>query len=130
MHKVPKKIGKLAKRGELYDIIDALRLLTVAYMDMCGISIGCRTVVFCAAGEWQERLAWMDLPLSEIARKSGLTDFMPYITSDYNPKIYNRYNIAVMDREEILSCFEQIVNEDVFDEPTTEVLCWGTLKAT
>ena len=130
MHKVPKKIGKLAKRGELYDIIDALRLLTVAYMDMCGISIGCRTVVFCAAGEWKSRLAWLDLPLSEIARKSGLIDFFPYVTSEYDPEIYDRYDIAGMDCEELLTCCGHIVNEDVFDEPTTEVLCWGILKAT
>ena len=130
MHKVPKKTGKLAKRGELYDIIDALRLLTVAYMDMCGISIGCRTVVFCAAGEWKSRLAWLDLPLSEIARKSGLIDFFPYVTSEYDPEIYDRYDIAGMDCEELLTCCGHIVNEDVFDEPTTEVLCWGLLKAT
>ena len=128
MQKVSKKIEKLAMRGEQHDIMDALRLLTNAYMDMCGISLGCRTVVFCAAGEWQERLAWMDLPLSEIARKSGPTEFMPYITSDYDPEIYDKYDIAAMEREEILSCFEQIVNEEEFDEPTTEVLCWGILK--
>jgi hypothetical protein len=123
-------IRELAKRGEQHDVMDALRLLTNAYIEMCGISLACRTVVFCAAGEWQERLAWMDLPLSEIARKSGLTDFLPYITSDYDPEIYNRYDIAGMDREELLTCCEQIVNENDFDEPTTEVLCWGILKAT
>jgi hypothetical protein len=130
MKKIPKKIEKLAMRGEQHDVIDALRLLTNAYIEMCGISLACRTVVFCAAGEWQERLAWMDLPLSELARKSGLTDFLPYITSDYDPEIYTRYDIAGMDREELLTCCEQIVNENDFDEPTTEVLCWGLLKAT
>ena len=130
MKKVSKKIKELAKRGERHDVMDALGLLTNAYIDMCGISLGCRTVVFCALGEWQERLAWMDMTLSEIARKSGLTDFMPYITSDYDPETYDRYDIACMDREEILSCFEQIVNEEEFDEATTEVLCWGLLKAT
>ena len=130
MKKVSKKIVKLAMRGEQHDVMDALRLLTNAYIEMCGISLACRTVVFCAAGEWQERLAWMDLPLSEIARKSGLTDFLPYITSDYDPEIYNRYDIAGMACEELLTCCEQIVNENDFDEPTTEVLCWGLLKAT
>ena len=130
MKKVSKKIEKLAMRGEQHDVMDALRLLTNAYIEMCGISLACRTVVFCAAGEWQERLAWMDLPLSEIARKSGLTDFLPYITSDYDPEIYNRYDIAGMDREELLTCCEQIVNEEDFDEPATDVLCWGLLKAT
>ena len=71
MKKVSKKIEKLAKRGEQHDVMDALRLLTTAYIDMCGISAGCRTVVFYAAEAWQERLAWADLPLSELARKMG-----------------------------------------------------------
>lgn len=125
-----KAIEKLAKRGEQHDIMDALRLLTEAYISMCGISAGCRTVIFYAAQTFQERLAWQDLPLSELARKSGLTDFMPYITSDYDPEIYDRYDIAVMDNKELLSCCQQIVDEEDFDEPTTEVLCWGLLKAT
>ena len=130
MKKVSKKIAKWAKRGEQHDVMDALRLLTNAYIDMCGISLGCRTVVFCAAGEWQERLAWMDLPLSETARKNGLIDFMPYITSDYDPEIYDQYDIAAMDNRELLYCCKQIVYEKEFDEATTEVLCWGLLKAT
>lgn len=130
MQKVSKKIEKLAMRGEQHDIMDALRLLTNAYMDMCGISLGYRTVVFYAAGEWQERLAWMDLPLSETARKNGLIDFMPYITNDYDPEIYDQYDITAMDNKELLNCCKQIVNEKEFDEATTEVFCWGLLKAT
>ena len=124
-----KTIEKLAKRGEQHDIMDALRLLTEAYINMCGISAGCRTVIFYAAQAFQERLAWMDLPLSEIARKNGLIEFMPYINSEYDPEIYDRYDIAAMDNEELLACCQQIVDEEDFDEPTTEVLCWGLLKA-
>jgi hypothetical protein len=130
MAKESRLISELAKRGEQYDVMHALRLLTNAYMDMCGISLGCRTVVFYAAEEWQEKLAWTDLPLSEIARKNGLIDFMSYITSDFDPDVYNQYDIAVMDHEELLTCCQQIVDEEDFDEPTTEVLCWGLLKAT
>ena len=130
MKKQIETIEELATRGEQHEIMDALRLLTVAYMDMCGISLGCRTVVFCAAEAWQERLEWLDLPLSELARKNGLTEFMPYITSDYDPEIYDRYDIVAMDNEELLNCCEQIVNEEELDQATTEVLCWGLLKAT
>lgn len=125
-----KGIEKLAKRGEQYDIMDALRLLTMAYMDMCGISAGSRTVIFYAAEAWQERLAWMNLPLSELARKNGLTEFMPYIISEYDPEIYDKYDIAVMDNKELQACCQQIVDEEDFDDQTTEVLCWGLLKAT
>jgi hypothetical protein len=35
-----------------------------------------------------------------------------------------------MDNEELLNCCQHIINEEEFDEPTTEVLCWGLLKAT
>ena len=125
-----KTIEKLAKRGEQHEIMDALRLLTEVYINMYGISAGCRTVIFYAAEAWQERLAWLDLPLSEIARKNGLIEFMPYINSEYDPEIYDRYDIAAMDNEELLACCQQIVDEEDFDEPTTEVLCWGLLKAT
>ena len=125
-----KTIEKLAKRGEQHDIVDALKLLVQAYMDMCGISAGYRTVVFYSAKSWQEKLAWLDLPLSELARKNGLTEFMPYIVSEYAPEIYDNYDIAVMDNEELLACCKHIIDEEEFDEPTTEVLCWGLLKAT
>jgi len=125
-----KGIEKLAKRGERHDIVDALKLLVQAYMDMCGISAGSRTVIFYAAEAWQERLAWMNLPLSELARKNGLTEFMPYIISEYDPEIYDKYDIAVMDNKELQTCCQQIVDEEDFDNQTTEVLCWGLLKAT
>lgn len=130
MAKESRLISELAKRGEQYDVMHALRLLTNAYIDMCGISLGCRTVVFYAAEEWQEKLAWTDLPLSEIARKNGLIDFMSYITSDFDPDVYNQYDIAVMDHEELLTCCQQIVDKKDFDEHTIEVLCWGLIKAT
>jgi hypothetical protein len=105
-----KTIEKLAKRGEQHEIMDALRLLTEVYINMYGISAGCRTVIFYAAEAWQERLAWMDLPLSEIARKNGLIEFMPYINSEYAPEIYDKYDIAVMDNKELLACCQQIVD--------------------
>ena len=124
-----KTIEELATRGERHDIVDALKLLVQAYMDMCGISAGSRTVIFYAAEAWQERLAWMNLPLSELARKNGLTEFMPYIISEYDPEIYDKYDIAVMDNKELQTCCQQIVDEEDFDDQTTEVLCWGLLKA-
>ena len=61
-------IESYAKRAENHDVMDALVLLTKAYIDQCGISLGYRTVIYCAAEQWLERLAWLDLPLSEMAR--------------------------------------------------------------
>ena len=71
-----KIIEEYAKRGDQCDIMKALTLLTQAYISMCGISLGCRTVVYCAAEPWQEKLAWLDLQLSEMARKEPFVHMM------------------------------------------------------
>ena len=123
-------LEELAKKGEGHDIMDALTLLTKAYISMCGISIGYRTVVYCAAEEWQERLAWLDFPLSEMARKEPLVNLMPHVTNEYDPDIYDEYDITGMSLEEVEEACRQIVRNHVFDEPTTEVLCWGVVKCT
>ena len=124
-----KTIEDYAKGGEHYDVMQALELLTKAYISMCGISMGCRTVVYCAAEAWYERLAWLDQPLSEMARKEPLVCAMPYITSEYDPAIYDKYDITGMSNDELQSGCRAIVNDREFDEPTNEVLCWGLLKA-
>lgn len=122
-------IEELAKRGEQHDVMDALRLLTKAYIEMCGISYSYRTVVYCAAELWQNRLEKMDHPLAEKARKWPLVLLMPYITSDYIKEKYDRYDIAGMNLEERLDCCKQIVHEKTFDEQTLEVMCWGMLES-
>ena len=122
-------IESYAKRAENHGIMDALVLLTKAYIDQCGISLGCRTVIYCAAEAWQERLAWLDLPLSEMARKEPFVNLMPLITSEYDPEIYDKYDITGMSEEELLRACEMIVRDKEFDEVTNEVLCWGILKS-
>ena len=77
-----KNIKEYAKQGEQCDIMKALALLTHAYISMCGIRLGCRTVIYCAAELWQERLAWLDLPLSEVARKEPFVHLMPHISKE------------------------------------------------
>ena len=123
-----KTIKEYAKIGEHHDVMDALLLLTKAYVSQCGISLGNRTVIYCAAEAWQERLAWLDLPLSEMARKEPFVNLMPLITSDYDSEIYDKYDIAGMDKDELLSACDMIVRDKEFDEVTNEVLCWGLLK--
>lgn len=125
-----KAIEKYAKRGEQCEVMTALSMLTKAYISQCGISMGIRTVVYCAAEPWIERLAWLDLPLSEMARKEPFVNLMPHITSDYDPEVYDKYNIAGMDEKELLNVCKLILQYKEFDEPTLEVLCWGILKAT
>lgn len=44
-----KSFEEYVKSGAGHDVMKALELLTRAYVSQCGISLGCRTVVYCAA---------------------------------------------------------------------------------
>lgn len=118
-------IGNYLGKGAEIEVMEALRLLTEAYIQECGISLGYRTVVYNAAEEWQERLAWMDLPLSEMARKGPFINLMPHISKEYIPERYDKYDITGMSDEEMIDCCREIVEEQEFDENTLAVLCWG-----
>ncbi len=111
--------------GADVDVLEALRLLTAAYIHECGISLSYRTVVYNAAEEWQERLAWMDLQVSEIARKEPFFKLMPYISEEYIPEIYDKYDIIGMSDNEMIDCCREIVEGQEFDENTLAVLSWG-----
>jgi hypothetical protein len=124
-----KDIKEYAKRGEQCDVMKALTLLTKAYISMCGISLGCRTVVYCAAEPWQERLAWLDLPLSEMARKEPFVHLMPHISREYIPDEYDEYDITAMEGKEVLRVCNQMIRNKEFDKNTLEVISWGILKA-
>lgn len=125
-----KMIEEYARQGESHDVMDALILLTQAYISQCGISLGNRTIVYCAGEAWLERLAWLDFPLSEMAREGLLVEVMPYITSEYDPEIYDEYDIPGMSKTELLEGCRQIMKDNIFNEATMEVLCWGIKKVT
>lgn len=130
VNKMKEIIEEYAKRGEQCDVMKALTLLTQAYISQCGISLGGRTVVYCAAEPWQERLAWLDLPLSEMARKEPLVMLMPHISKEYIPEDYDDYDITSMNEEELLDVCYLMIRGNEFDETTLAVICWGILKAT
>lgn len=125
-----KIIEEYAKRGDQCDIMKALSLLTQAYISMCGISLGYRTIVYCAAEPWQEKLAWLDFPLSEMACKEPFVHLMPHISKDYVPEEYDDYDITAMENEDLLRVCNQMIHNKEFDETTLEVISWGILKAT
>lgn len=120
-----KRIEKYAERGAEVDVMEALLLLTRAYIQECGISLGNRTVVYNAADAWQERLVWQDLPLSAMARREPFVKVMPYITDEYAPEKYDEYDIVGMNDDELLRCCSEIIDDREFDERTLEVICWG-----
>ena len=124
-----KLIEKYAKCGEQCDVMKALTLLTEAYVDMCGISLGYRTVLYCAAEGWQEKLAWLDLPLSELARKEPFVNLMPHISKEYVPEEYDEYDIAPLQDAELLNIGSHMIRAKEFDQTTLEVMSWGILKS-
>ena len=115
-----KVIEDYAKRGAQCDIMKALTLLTQAYISQCGISLGVRTLIYCASEPWQERLAWLDLPLSEMARKEPFVHMMPHITSEYDPEEYDDYDITAIENDELLRICLQETKIKEFDETTLE----------
>lgn len=123
-----KTLEEYAKLGEHHDIMDALSLLTKAYINMCGYSLGYRTIVYCAGEAWKEKLAWLDLPLSEMARNESLVTLMPHISCEYNPELYDEYDISGMSEENLVSGCKKAIIDREFDDTTLEVLCWGILK--
>ena len=64
----------------------------------------------------------MDLPLSEKARKLPLVELMPYITDEYVPEQYDKYDITGMSNEELLAGCREIIREKLFDDLTNEAL--------
>ena len=124
-----KVIEEYAKRGERCDVMKALTLLTKAYVSQCGISLGNRTVVYDAADPWLEKLAWLDLPLSEMARREPFVHLMPHISKEYVPEEYDDYDITAMEYDEYLEVCNQMILCKEFDETTLEVIAWGLLKA-
>lgn len=115
--------------GAGHDVMKALELLTRAYVSQCGLSLGCRTVVYCAAESWQLKLAFLDLPLSEMARKKPLFLIMPHISECYDPEVHDEYDICGMNNDELMSSCHDILISGEFDEATNEVLCWGISEA-
>lgn len=111
--------------GAKLDAMTALSLLTKAYVSQCGISLGNRTVVYCAAEVWQLKLAFTDLPLSAMARKLYLFELMPHLSSDYIPEVHDDYDIAGLNNAELREYCEAILQDKEFDEATNEALCWG-----
>ena len=124
-----KFIEKYAKCGEQCDVMKALTLLTEAYVDLCGISLGYRTVVYCAAEAWLEKLAWLDLPLSKMARKEPFVHLMPHISKKYVAEKYDEYDIAPLQDAELLNIGSHMIRAKEFDQATLEVMSWGILKS-
>ena len=118
---------QFAQMGAKMDALKALDLLIKAYISLCGVSIGLRTVVYTAAEVWRYWRLPMhpNNPLTmEHIETVPFVESMPVLCKDYNPDEYDKYDIAGCFDEKML---KQLCknNLDFFDNETTEALCWG-----
>ena len=120
-----KTVEEYAKLGAKHEVMDALRLLTLAYISQCGISRTDRTVAYVAGEAWYKRLLCMNQPLSKRAMEKPLVSMMPYFADEYQPEIYDKYDIIGLSEEDLQKYCQMALDEGQYDEATNEVLCWG-----
>ena len=100
---------------------EAIHLLTLKYIEQCGVSLGLRTLYYRAAEEWQELLSQSeDDPLAEQAAELSLHQLMPLICEEYDPEIYDDYGITDLSDDELWSLAEKVRPD--LDDPTDEAL--------
>ena len=119
------RFEQFANEGKSIDATSALILLTKAYISQCGVSLGNRSVVYSAAQEWQEKLAWEDSALAVKARKLDLFELMPLLTKEYDPNVHDKYGIDGLSKDEFYRYTLSILEDDEFDEKTNQVICYG-----
>lgn len=120
---VSTRFNELADKGSQMEPIEALRLLTHAYVEACGMSLTLRTIVYEAGEMWQKRLENSDHPLAEQSKKLCYFQLMPLISEEYDPAEYDEYDITGIPEEAVLDYTTQVMND--YDEPTAQALCAG-----
>lgn len=101
--------------------VEAIRLLTLKYIEQCGISLGMRTLYYNAAEAWQEILASApNHPLAKPAEELMLYELMPMICEAYKPELYDKYDITYLDDDKLLALYEKAQKD--CDDQTAEAL--------
>ena len=100
--------------------VEAIRLLTLKYIEQCGVSLGMRTLYYNAAEAWQEILATLNHPLEQIANELSLRKLMPLICEEYKPELYDKYDITYLNDDELMVLYEEALKD--CDEQTAEAL--------
>lgn len=101
--------------------VEAIRLLTLKYIEQCGASLGMRTLYYNAAEAWQEILAGEhDNPMAIPAKELPLYQLMPLICEEYKHELYDKYDITNLTDDELLALYEEAQTD--CDEQTAEAL--------
>lgn len=116
-----------ARESELTPI-EALTMLTEAYMEQCGISMTYRTLVEGASWYWQELLATTDHELAKIAKKKSFTGLMPYLSEEFNERKehYWDYDICNLDSGDAVDAAKSFL-EDYEDGRFRIAFCRGII---
>ena len=116
---------KAAEKGAGMDIMRALFLLCDAYIDMCGVSLGSRTIYYIAGEGWLHKLADSDHELALDAKIEPLVYLFPHINKRYNPAKYDKYDIGPMDKEDCIEFAEDMVESGHESEELVQAVCAG-----
>ena len=101
--------------------VEAIRLLTLKYIEQCGVSLGMRTLYYNAAEAWQEILATtLNHPLQQITEELSLRKLMPLICEEYKPELHDKYAISYLNDDELMALYEEALKD--CDEETAEAL--------
>ena len=139
MTKAEEIFEKYAKEGETMNALEALRLLTKAYIQECGISIGMRTPVYTAAEQWLYHRfpEQSDNPLTDEQKEEPLINLMTVFCEDYDPDYHGQWDICgglslAQDGETAEDAYKHLcllaIEEERYDEPTLRAFCWGIWK--
>lgn len=116
---------KVAELGAKMDTMYALNLLCDAYIDMCGVSAGSRTVYHRAGDGWKKKLGESKHELALDARNHSLTGLFPFINKRYIPEEYNDYDISPMPEPLYVEIAEELLRENSDNEELAKALCAG-----
>ena len=139
MTETEKLFEKYAEEGEKMDALEALRLLTKAYMKECGISLSMRTTVYTAAEQWLYfRLPEQsNNPFTKEQSEEPLINLMPLLCKEYDPEYYGQWDICggltlAQEGETVDDAYKRIcliaVEERRYDIPTLRAFCWAIKK--
>ena len=103
---------------------EAIRLMTLKYMEYYSVSPKMCTLYYRAAEAWQYQLSQSSIhPLAIPAKELPLCQFMALVCEEYKPELYNTVDLVDMDDDELLALCEEEENvlEDI-DKATSEAL--------
>lgn len=118
---------KYASEGEGMDNMEALNLLTKAYIKECGISLGMRTLVYTAGEMWLYGRLFQspDCPFTKEQKSLPFKQLMPLLCSEYDPEYHDQWDIWGFDYNFFKRNCYMAIRKQMYDEPTLRALCWG-----